>query len=138
VVTKIVHVHDGRAEEHVGNYSDWKARERKKPAAAPPPSQEASPKATQATIVKAARMEEREKQKVQEREVAKKQKRLQELETKIAGAESEISALNEKLAADHGGDWTKLHSLVADKEKIEQRLKSWMSEWERLGEELQS
>src|SRR6201999_2242961 len=28
VVTKIVHVHDGRAEEHVGNYSDWKARSR--------------------------------------------------------------------------------------------------------------
>ena len=26
----------------------------------------------------------------------------------------------------------------ADKEKIEARLKSWMSEWERLGEELQS
>jgi hypothetical protein len=42
------------------------------------------------------------------------------------------------LAADHGGDWTKLHALVADKEKIEQRLKSWMAEWERLGEELQS
>jgi hypothetical protein len=134
VVTKIVHVHDGRAEEHVGNYSDWKARERKKPAAAPPPKVVEAPKRDD----KQMRIEEREKQKTQEREVAKKQKRLQELETKIAGAESEISALNEKLAADHGGDWTKLHALVADKEKIEQRLKSWMSEWERLGEELQS
>jgi len=135
VVTKIVHVHDGRAEEHVGNYSDWKAREKKKPA--PPKIVEAktaSPKRDD----KAARLEEREKQKAQERELAKKQKRLGELEAKIAGAEREIAALNEKLAADHGGDWTKLHALVADKEKIEQRLKSWMAEWERLGEELQS
>ena len=41
---------------------------------------------------------------------AKKQKRLKELEEKIAGAESEVAALNEKLAADHGGDWTKLHA----------------------------
>ena len=82
------------------------------------------------------RIVEREAKKAQEREVGKKQKRLKELEEKIAGAESEIAALNEKLAADHGGDWTKLHALVADKEKIEARLKSWMSEWERLGEEL--
>ena len=37
VVTKIVHVHDGRAEEHVGNYTEWKAREsrRSRPVAAP-------------------------------------------------------------------------------------------------------
>ena len=80
----------------------------------------------------------REKKKAEERELAKKQKRLAELETKIAGAESEIAALNDKLAADHGGDWTKLHALVAEKEKVEQRLKSWMSEWERLGEELEA
>jgi ATP-binding cassette subfamily F protein 3 len=131
VVTKIVHVHDGRAEEHVGNYSDWKAREKKKP---DPQKIVEAPK----RVDKAARLEERERQKAQERELAKKQKRLGELETKIASAESEIAALNEKLAADHGGDWTKLHALVADKEKIEQRLKSWMAEWERLGEELQS
>jgi len=56
----------------------------------------------------------------------------------LAVARAGIAALNDKLAADHGGDWTKLHALVADKEKIEQRLKSWMAEWERLGEELQA
>jgi len=132
-VTKIVHVHDGRAEEHVGNYSDWKQRSRAERRESKVPEKKPEPKNE-----RNERIEEREKKKTQEREVAKKQKRLQELETKIASAESEISALNEKLAADHGGDWTKLHTLVADKEKIEARLKSWMSEWERLGEELQS
>jgi hypothetical protein len=87
---------------------------------------------------KQERIAEREQKKARERELDKKQKRLKELEDKIAGAEAEIAALNEKLASDHGGDWSKLHALVADKDKAEQRLKSWMAEWERLGEELQS
>ncbi|MGZ3443885.1 MAG: ATP-binding cassette domain-containing protein, partial [Polyangia bacterium] len=130
VVTKIVHIHDGRAEEHVGNYSEWKSR--KPIVEARPATAEKKPEP------KSERVVEREAKKAQEREVAKKQKRLKELEEKIAGAESEIAALNDKLAADHGGDWTKLHALVADKEKIEQRLKSWMGEWERLGEELEA
>ncbi|HXU69578.1 MAG TPA: ATP-binding cassette domain-containing protein [Polyangia bacterium] len=148
VVTKIVHVHDGRAEEHVGNYTDWKERLRAEARAAKADAKiapkNAEAKKTEAKQAeperaeKSDRVAEREAKKAQEREVAKKQKRLGELETKIAGAESEIAALNEKLAADHGGDWTKLHALVADKEKIEQRLKSWMAEWERLGEELQA
>ncbi len=132
VVTKIVHIHDGRAEEHIGNYSDFKSRQKRPPAPAKPV--EAAPRRDE----KQQRVEEREKQKAQQRELEKKGKRLKELEEKIAAAESEIAALNEKLAADHGGDWTKLHALVADKEKIEQRLRSWMAEWERLGEELQS
>jgi ATP-binding cassette subfamily F protein 3 len=146
VVTKIVHVDGGRAEEHVGNYSEWKGRakqqlsavsgqlsapERKKPEAK---KAEATPEKSE----KSDRIEEREKKKAQEREVAKQQKRLEELEGKIAAAEAEIAGLNEKLAADHGGDWTKLHALVAEKEKIEERLKSWMAQWERLGVELQA
>ncbi len=133
VVTKIVHVHDGRAEEHVGNYTDWKAREREQHRSAKTVEvKTAAPKATSQAMI------DRDARKAQQRELDKKQKRLGELETKIAGAESEIAALNEKLAADHGGDRTKLHTMVAEKEKIEARLKSWMSEWERLGEELQA
>jgi hypothetical protein len=62
---------------------------------------------------------------------------LAELEEKIAAAEGEIEKLNQQLAGDHGGDWQKLHGLVADKEKIEQRLKSMMGEWEKLGQEAQ-
>ena len=49
VVTKIVHIHDGRAEEHVGNYSDWKAREQKKPAAVPATQGDGKATATAAT-----------------------------------------------------------------------------------------
>ena len=48
-----------------------------------------------------------------------------------------IEFLNEQLTADHGGDWQKLHGLVADKDKIEQRLRSMMGEWEKLGAEIE-
>jgi hypothetical protein len=89
-------------------------------------------------VEKAERERERERKREQERERERKQKRLGELEEKISAAEKEVEALNEKLAADHGGDWTKLHALVADKEKVEKRLASWMAEWERLGEEVES
>ena len=153
VVTKIVHIHDGRAEEHVGNYSEWKARTHKKaepivvetrgksaknePKAAPKPAVvEAKPDAKDEA--KGDRIAERERQKAGQRETEKKRKRLKELEDKVATAETEIGALNDKLAADHGGDWNKLNALVAEKELLEQRLKSWMSGWERLGEELES
>jgi ATP-binding cassette subfamily F protein 3 len=153
VVTKIIHIHDGRAEEHVGNYSEWKARTHKK---AEPPAvveQRGKPKDAQKHDAKAApkplvadvkdeakgdRIAERERQKAGQRELEKKRKRLKELEDKVATAETEIGALNEKLAADHGGDWNKLNALVAEKELLEQRLKSWMTEWERLGEELET
>ncbi|MDB4964830.1 MAG: ATPase component of transporter [Myxococcales bacterium] len=140
VVTKIVHIHDGVAEEHIGNYSDWKqrARDERKEAKAKKAVVEKKPDPTPVNAEKTDRIAEREKAKAQQRDAEKKQRRLKELEEKIAGAESEIAALNDKLASDHGGDWTKLHTLVADKEKVEARLKSWMSEWERLGEELQS
>jgi ATP-binding cassette subfamily F protein 3 len=142
VVTRIVHIHDGRAEDHVGNYSEWKQRlgvgSRESRAPEPKSQEKAEKKPEPAKDDKQERLAERDKQRAQQREQDKKQKRIKELEDKIAAAEAEIEALNGQLAADHGGDWTKLHALVADKEKVEQRLKSWMSEWERLGEELQT
>ena len=105
VVTKIVHLHDGRAEQHLGNYSDWKAREQedsRRGREAPKRSRTRSPIAkTEPTQSTSARQK-----KAQERGSGEEAEAAAELETKIAGAESEIAALNDKLAADHGGDWT--------------------------------
>ena len=134
VVTKIVHVHDGRAEEHVGNYSEWKSAPQKRPSSRPS-SAKAEPASRQpdrrpepengrtSPTPKSERIDEREQKKAQAARARRRSRSgCRSWRTKIAGAESEIAALNEKLAADHGGDWTKLHALVADKEKIEQRL----------------
>jgi ATP-binding cassette subfamily F protein 3 len=134
VVTKILHVHDGKADLQVGNYSEWKDRQRA-PAKPKPPTKTVERAPVEAP--KQKRIEEREQAKAEQRDVERKKKRLAELEDKIASAESEIVRINEALAADHGGNWQKLHGMVADREKWDARLKSFMAEWERLGAELE-
>jgi ATP-binding cassette subfamily F protein 3 len=129
IVTKILHIHGGRAELFAGNYSEWKERAHKAPP--PPPAKKVEPE--KKTVEKS----DHEQRKAASRELEKKKRRLQELEDKIAAAEKEIARINAELTADHGGDWQKLHTLVADKEKIEHRLKSMMGEWEKLGAELE-
>jgi flagellar motility protein MotE (MotC chaperone) len=144
VVTKILEIRDDHAELHVGNYSEWKSRApTPAPAAAPakPKAEvEAEPEAAAdgGEAQKRRRIEDREKAKADQREVERKKKRFAELEEKIAALETDIGAMNEKLAADHGGDWQKLHGLVADREKLEGKLKSYLGEWERLGLELET
>jgi ATP-binding cassette subfamily F protein 3 len=135
VVTKIVQLHDGRAELHVGDYTDFKERLKVE---APKPKAVEDQKKPEKSREKEERLEEREKAKAQQRESEKKRKRLAELEEKIAKAEAEAKQISERLAAEHGGDWQKLHAMVADKEKVERRLQSWLAEWEKLGGELES
>jgi ATP-binding cassette subfamily F protein 3 len=130
VVTKIVHLHDGGWDLHVGNYSDFKSRVDRRPSTVP------EPKKPDKEPEKQERVKERESQKASQRERERKQRRLQELEDKIAAAETELARLNAELAGEHGGAWQKLHAMVADKEKLEQRLRSYLGEWEKLGAEL--
>jgi ATP-binding cassette subfamily F protein 3 len=153
VVTKILQLDGGHAELHAGNYTDWKQRAQvaktteKKAAPAPEKAKPAKPAATATPTTpsepappaqKDTRIADREKQKAETRERDRKKKRLAELEEKIAGTEVEIAKLNAALAEGHGGDWQKLHGLVADKEKLESRLKSYLGEWEKLGSDLES
>ena len=101
LVTKILHLHDGRCDLHPGNYTDFKRRGTSR-------NQVVSPKPVELPSVSPAkdtRVADRERQKSVQREGDKKKKRLGELEEKIAGAEREIAAINDKLAANHGGDW---------------------------------
>ena len=136
VVTKIVHIHDGRAELHVGNYTDWKdARQRE---AAKPrrrrSADESEPETPASRSTKnGARVDERERKKAQQRELDKKQKRLQELEEKIAAAES-----GDRRAQRQAGRRPRRRLAEAARagrrqREDRERLKSWMSEWERLG-----
>jgi ATP-binding cassette subfamily F protein 3 len=142
IVTKILHIDDGKAELHAGNYSDWKERSHAKAKSqAPEPEKKAEkkPEKKPEPIKEEGKksVADFEQRKAASREVEKKKRRLAELEDKIATAEADIARLNGELTSDHGGDWQKLHGLVADKEKIEQRLRSWMAEWEKLGAELE-
>jgi ATP-binding cassette subfamily F protein 3 len=127
VVTKILHVDEGRAELHLGNWSDWRGRQRTVVA---PPAAKAEPAA--ATEDKAARLAERERRKAEERERERKRRRIAELEGQIAAAEAELKALDARLAADHGGDWLKLNGLMAEREALSARLEARIAEWEAL------
>jgi ATP-binding cassette subfamily F protein 3 len=148
IVTRILHVEGGVVEQHLGNYSDF--RERQRTAGRAAASEEAPPvrsaplaaptpaAAEPTTQSKEARIAEREARKQAARELERKQRRLAELEQQIAQAESELAQAHAALAADHGGDWQRLNALVAEEQKLANKVRSLMGEWEKLGAELES
>jgi ATP-binding cassette subfamily F protein 3 len=146
VVTKILHLDKGRWDLHPGNYSDFRARVRAEEKAAraavtatpkkPLKKLEEAPP-TDSAPDKQQRMADREQKRAAQRDLERKRKRLTELEEKIAGAEAKVAELDAVLASHHGGDWQKLHERVAEKEKAESQLRSFLGEWEKLGAELE-
>jgi len=138
VVTKILHLHDGVATLHAGNYSDWKARQEKlvvavkAPKAAEKPPKASKPVEKSPIVAKPATLD-RERKRAGSRDEARRRRRVAELETKIAEAEASLAALEAELAANHAGDWQRLNTLVADKERIGADLSAWMGEWTDLG-----
>ncbi len=136
VATKILSLHDARGDLHPGNYSDFRARadaeqedRRKKPPPSPRPNR-------RPTTTRLMQRREHEERRNTQRDVDKKRRRVSELEGSIAKAEAEIARLAEDLKGDHGGDWQRLHGLVADKEQLEARVARWLGEWEKLSTEL--
>ena len=153
IVNRLLIVEGGRVDQQLGNYSAWKAREHaaKAPAHTPlvvksvknvqkpktlpsVPAVVAAPAATE----KDSRIADREAKKQADRDLQRKQRRLAELETQIAKAETELATAREALAGAHGGDWQRLNTLVSDEQKLANRVRSLMGEWEKLGAELSS
>ncbi|HEX2572524.1 MAG TPA: ABC-F family ATP-binding cassette domain-containing protein [Polyangia bacterium] len=153
VATRILHVEGGVVEQHLGNYSDFREWQRSaggatsvasSPAKSVAPVAPVAPKAAATATPeptaqsKEARIAEREARKQAARELERKQRRLAELEQQIAQAESELAQAHAALAADHGGDWQRLNSLVAEEQRLANKVRSLMGEWEKLGAELES
>ncbi len=137
ICNRILHLHDHVLESHAGNYSEWRhhASNKAEPSAKAkekaPPVEKAPDKED-----KAARLAERETKKQADRDRQRKERRLAELEQQIAAAEGQLAKAREALSGDHAGNWQKLHDLVADEQKLANRVKSLMGEWEKLGSEL--
>ena len=157
VCTRLLVIEGGRVEQHQGNYSDLKARREEQRRAAAQREAEAKAQAEKRAQKQAAPVERRpagkpaqpseddlKKQRIEDREAKKqadrdrqrKERRLAELEQKIAETEKQVETLREQLAGDHGGDWQRLNGLVAEERKLSERLSSMMGEWEKLGTEL--
>jgi ATP-binding cassette, subfamily F, member 3 len=121
---------DGRVSLETGNYSDWKRRAaRPAPKPAPAPAPAPRPRGSAAA-------EARDAQKARDATRARLEKRLGQLEEKIAAVEADLGAVREKLGGDHRGNWSALHALVEDERKLADKLRSLMGEWEKVGEEL--
>ncbi len=133
VAQKILHLDGRHGDLHPGNYSDFRARQAEEARPAPPAT---PPRRSPAAPAPAPKENDFAQQRARARELDKKKRRVAELEAKIAEAEQAIGGLTAELQGEHGGDWQRLHGLVAEKETLEERLRSWLAEWERLSSEL--
>jgi hypothetical protein len=135
VATKILALEGGRGTLHSGNYTDLRERlaAAAKPAAPPKPQ---PPPRSEAPAPK--RAHPRGTSRDAGRELERRRRRLRNLEEDIAACEAEVGRLAAALLGDPGGDWQKLHSLVAEKETAEARLGQLMTKWQEQSEKLDS
>jgi ATP-binding cassette subfamily F protein 3 len=132
VCTRLLVMEGGQVHQEVGNYSDLRHhREHRAPAAAP-----ASAPPTERPEERSAAALDYERRKAERNERERRQRRLQALEDEIAALEQRLAEVRATLAADHGGDWQKLHGLVEEERAIDATLTERLTEWERLGSEV--
>jgi ATP-binding cassette subfamily F protein 3 len=80
--------------------------------------------------------EEHKARRAASRDLEKKRKRAERLESEIADGEKELFALREDLRQAPGDDWEKLHVLSQKEQTLKKRVDALMTEWERLSTEL--
>ena len=124
VCTRLLVIDGDRLEAHIGNYSDWRRRvSEAKRSEAPAPAKPA-PRAPSAAATA------READKDRERERRRLARRVETLEADVSKLETELAAVRAELAADHGGDWQKLHTLADRERELDALLAKRLAEWE--------
>src|SRR4029077_1837082 len=72
----------------------------------------------------------RDADKDRERERRRLARRVETLEADVSKLEAELASVRAELAADHGGDWQKLHTLADRERDLDALLAKRMAEWE--------
>jgi ATP-binding cassette subfamily F protein 3 len=136
VATRIVSVRDGQVRIYQGGYRDFVLDQERAaaPAAIAKPKKSAPPPA-EAGADKEAKRREHEENRQRAREKERRVKRVAELESSIAVAETQLGMLREKLKADPGGDWAKLAEMAAEEQALAKKVDLMMSEWSKLSED---
>jgi ATP-binding cassette subfamily F protein 3 len=139
VATRIVSVRDGRVEIYNGGFRDFASEERAR--TQPPQQRRPSQPPPRAKAASAERPEEGDAgrshfaaQKARARDDEKKKRRITELESSIAVAETELGLMREKLKEDPGGDWSRLAELAEREQELSRRVETMMTEWAKLSE----
>jgi ATP-binding cassette subfamily F protein 3 len=130
VCRRLLVFENGSLEAHVGNYSDWREYRKTQGAAAPVPAAPSPVTQSSTEITRAAKKDRERTQRRLERLV-------ESLEAEVARIETELSSLRAQLAADHGGDWQKLHALADRERELGDLLGRRMADWEKASAELQ-
>jgi len=149
VVTRLLIIEGSHVENHIGNYSDWRHRR------AAATTREKAPPAPAERSTSGARAPRREDgagpapgtktaaqpptgdsaagrnvSKEKERERKRLERKIETLEADVAKLERDLSEVRAALAADHGGDWQKLHTLSDRERELDELLQRRMGEWE--------
>ncbi len=131
ICTRLLVIEGTHVESHLGNYSDWRARQKEAahaappPPVAPPPGEKSADKLPQR---QAAATREADKQR--EREQRRLARRVETLEADVSKLEAELAGVRAELAGDHAGDWQKLHALADRERELDALLARRMAEWE--------
>jgi ATP-binding cassette subfamily F protein 3 len=126
VCTRLLVISGTTLEAHTGNYSDWRQRTRETQRARPAPAPAAAPQPVAPTASAAARAADKER----DRERGRLARRVETLEADVSKLEAELAAVRHELAADHGGDWQKLHTLADRERELDALLAKRLAEWE--------
>jgi ATP-binding cassette subfamily F protein 3 len=134
VCSRLLVIEGDTLEAHLGNWSDYRARQREqarelakkqeKPAPTPPP---AAPAPSEAA---------RSAGKERERQRRRLERKVETLEAEVGKLEAELATLRAELAGDHKGDWQKLHSLADREREVGDLLTRRMAEWEAAAAQL--
>jgi ATP-binding cassette subfamily F protein 3 len=134
ICTRLLVIEGTHVESHLGNYSDWRSRSSAEPPGGSPPplakdSAGQSPAPSTRSKPQAAAVA-REVDRQREREQRRLARRVETLEADVSKLETELAAIRAELAADHAGDWQKLHALAERERELDALLARRMAEWE--------
>src|SRR5206468_32398 len=144
VCTRLLVIEGSTVEAHLGNYSDW--RRRNKALAAAPPQPRAPAKSPAKSPVKAlskpeappptAIAQSRTAGKDRDRELRRLARRVETLEADVGKLEAELATVRAALGGDHAGDWQKLHQLADRERELDASLARRIAEWESASQAL--
>ncbi|HET9931338.1 MAG TPA: ATP-binding cassette domain-containing protein [Polyangiaceae bacterium] len=139
VTTRTLAFTEHGVDVYEGGFKDYTdALERQRKAALEPAPKKPKTPSTPVKPEPAAGADAYRAQKAAARDLERKRKRVQELETHISEGERETQRYRSELKEVPSTDWERLHALAKKEQELTRRLERWTAEWVKLSEELET